>query len=79
MKIDVDLRKCDFDFWSNNKIKVLLIFVERKQIDDIRFLTLVTNLGYATLHRIVKEFEERGLVVRDGRRFSLCENWVSFF
>ena len=79
MIVSVDLKKFDFDFWNNNRVRVLLVLVERGVVDDVNFLSLITGLGYATVHRIVQEFEEKGLVVKNGRSIVLVEKWRDLF
>jgi hypothetical protein len=77
--IPIILEKFDFDYWTNNRIKVLLTIIDRKIIDDVRTLSIITNLNYASTHQIIAEFRLNKLILRGNRTILIHPEWKKNF
>ena len=77
--ISIDAETFDFDFWTNNKVKVIKILSKGRKIQDIRTLSLLVQLSYATTHDIVTQLERGGYILREDRELRLVENWEEKF
>jgi hypothetical protein len=62
----IDTETFDFDFWTNNKVKILLLLEDRGRVEDISTLALLARLSYATTHDIFRQLEQTGLHCSEG-------------
>jgi hypothetical protein len=77
--IVIDTQTFDFDFWTRNKVNILRIIDTKKTVEDIRTLSLLAGLSYATTHDIFTQLETCGFIIREGRTIRLAENWLESF
>lgn len=75
----IDLETFDFDFWTNNKVRVLQIVYEQGGVSDIRTLSMLADISYATTYDIFSQLAAGGYLRREGRRVILEDNWAERF